>query len=196
MDSFETRVAAWLDAIDETDPAEVRRLRDIAVTLPHAPHPSSRWLSSGMAVAVAVATLVAVIVIVASRLVPPLPQPGSIGNAGYPIIRDDPRFARCAGTSGRVIAAFPLAEARDFKVVFPSVGRAPELDVSQPAFVVVFEGRWPGPILPRFNSSDGPMPTLLPGRHAVCVWLGDVTDGDYVVYDNVDTTGMQPSPAP
>ena len=44
---------------------------------------------------------------------------------GFPIARDDARFARCAGDLAPVIAAFPMKAARDYHLHLPAAGRGP-----------------------------------------------------------------------
>jgi hypothetical protein len=109
--------------------------------------------------------------------------------ADLPVVRNDPRFAACGGNAFPVMAAFPLERASDFAQRFPNAGKAPELDgSSDPAFVVVFEGQWEGPVLGPIGSY--PPRQLDPEHHDLCVWIGDAGTGYQNIYANVDTAGM------
>jgi hypothetical protein len=114
---------------------------------------------------------------------------------GHPIDRSDPRFHGCAGDAARVIAAFPMAEARDYAAHVPLMARSPELDTSgEPAFVVVFETAWPGGIAiapPAQQHLEG-RPTLEPRQHDVCIWVGAPGRGSPTVYGAVNVTGLTP----
>ena len=116
------------------------------------------------------------------------------GQSSPALDQADPRFAACGGATAPVIAAFPMAAARDFHVHLPHMGISPELDVAAPAFVVVFAGMWPG--------SDGgaapppgttwPPRSLAPETHDICIWVGDAATGSRNVYEDVSTVGMAP----
>jgi hypothetical protein len=116
------------------------------------------------------------------------------GQASQTLDQADPRFAACGGGTAPVIAAFPMAAARDFHVHLPQMGISPELDVPTPAFVVVFAGMWPGP-----DGGAAPSPgttwpprSLAPGTHDLCIWVGDAATGSRNVYEDVSTVGMAP----
>jgi hypothetical protein len=116
------------------------------------------------------------------------------GQGSPAVDQTDPRFAACSGPTGPVIAAFPMAAARDYHVHLPQMGISPELDVDTPAFVVVFAGMWPGPdggAAPPPGSTWPPR-SLAPGAHDVCIWVGDATTGSPNVYEDVSTAGMAP----
>jgi hypothetical protein len=102
------------------------------------PRPSWLWLVAMFLVASCVAPAGGVPSLAApTEATTPTPQT----SASLPIDRTDPRFAKCGGTAGPVIATFPMAAAHDYRLHFPAIGRAPELDgSSSPAFVVVFAG--------------------------------------------------------
>ncbi len=119
-------------------------------------------------------------------------SPAAVASSGP--VTADPRFAACDGNGGPVLAAFSMAAASDYHKHLPQMGLSPELDVTAPAFVVVFVGSWPGPV-----SGAAPPPgttwppaSLAPGSHDLCIWVGDATTGTPNVYGNVDTTGMAP----
>ncbi len=111
--------------------------------------------------------------------------------AELPIAVTDPRFAKCAGNADDVLAAFPLAHAWDFSAHFPYALYTPETQTDAPAFAVVFTGLYPGPVMPMLLTGPSPAArTLGPNEHDLCVWIGDVENGDRMIYGNVDTTGM------
>jgi hypothetical protein len=116
----------------------------------------------------------------------------------YPVARDDARFAKCGGDTASVIAAFPLRSAFDYYVYFPKIGYAPNLVSDAPAFVVVFVGRYPGPLLPQIIPGGQPfLPSLAPGHHDLCIWVGDAASGQMWIYGDVDATGLTTSlPSP
>jgi hypothetical protein len=118
------------------------------------------------------------------------PSP-SIGSPPPPspfLVTDDPRFKSCGGESQPVLMAFPLDHARDYLKAFPNMGYSPELQVDQPAFVVVFDGPWHGARLGgRFAPSSGtpaPTPTRPPGTNDMCIWL----EGYPIYYAEIDTS--------
>jgi len=104
----------------------------------------------------------------------------------------DPRAAQCGlALAGQIKSQVALDRASDFWTVFPKAGKAPELEVSSPAFVVVYDGT------ARFLSEAGAPPGIdeagkpipqpsTPGEETgvVCV----VIDGQRIIYVNVDTS--------
>jgi hypothetical protein len=111
------------------------------------------------------------------------------------IDRTDARFTACAGDAAPIMAAFPMAAASDYRAHIPKMGLSPELDVSTPAFVVVFEGMYPGgpyQAVPPPSGTTWPPRSLAPGTHDLCIWVGDVGSGERNVYSDVDTAGMVP----
>ena len=116
------------------------------------------------------------------------------GAAGLPVDRSDARFHGCGGDSGRVIAAFPMVEARDYHEHLPHMGESPELDgETSPAFVVVFDGMIEtGLGAPPADGATTPPRSQAPGTHDLCVWVGDVTSGHLTIYGDVDVQGLTP----
>jgi hypothetical protein len=98
----------------------------------------------------------------------------------------DPRFEACGGMIADVIGAFEMAQARDYRRHFPAMLETPELDVDDPAFVVVFRGAVP--------FVRGGVPGVTPSARAaglrdVCVLLGtDLASATY--YSGVDPAGI------
>lgn len=106
----------------------------------------------------------------------------------------DPRMVACGANdpANKVLATFDLPRARDFWVRFPSAGLAPELEVDDPAFVVVFDGPASHPVIgpgPDPESADGLAVTpQLTRDHVVCV----VVKGAISIYSDVSFVGFQP----
>lgn len=130
----------------------------------------------------------------------PYPYDDVGDGAGMPMIRDDPRYELCGGIGRSVIAAFPLAHGSEFPQRFPRARAVPWLTESQePAFIVIFEGRWEGPVLGRPVPPDAPSGFARPTRgplaahhHDLCAWLGDAETGTWNIYADVDTAKMTP----
>ena len=95
------------------------------------------------------------------------------------------RLAHCFGPSGTVEFAFVMPHARDYQRHFPAMLCRPELDVDDPAFVVVFAAGG-DPIIPLFPAL-GASPVAAIGGRAMCVLVGDTPN----LYAGVDIAGMQ-----
>jgi hypothetical protein len=106
----------------------------------------------------------------------------------YPVDRSHPGFSACGGEATGVIAAFPIRRARDFWKHFPAAGKAPELEVDDPAFVVVYDG------VQRFPHMGNPRGETAPPRQErsgftdLCVFVGGSTN----IYTDVSTVGFNP----
>jgi hypothetical protein len=95
----------------------------------------------------------------------------------------DPRLGACGGPIGNVRAAFDLAHARDLWNHIPGFLGAPELEIDDPAHVVVY---------------DAPMKMDITGKprasgrqtfdHVVCVAI----HGDQTYYSSVDLSVVKP----
>jgi hypothetical protein len=112
------------------------------------------------------------------------------GLTPYPVDRSHAGFSACAGEATGVIAAFPISRARDFWKHFPAAGKAPELEVDDPAFIVVYDGVHEFPHMGRFR---GPGETAPPRQRRVgftdlCVFVA----GSPNVYTDVPTVGFSP----
>lgn len=188
-DEFEDRVAAWLRERGRPDPTSLEVVRSSIEALP-ARHrgPRRGWL-------VAAAAIVAVVAIGASAVFL-YPQPsGTAPSHPAPTPPDpaafsgDPRLAACLAAAGPVEFAFEMPHARTYQRHFPAMGLAPELDVDDPAFVVVFAGGAQlligggGPPA----ASGGPTISPNPTERSVCVLVGDTPN----LYEDVDISGMR-----
>lgn len=190
-EGFERQVSHLLREAGETHEGELEHLRAFAAGLTKEQQrtPRSSWLITAAAAVAAV--VIAVIAITRG----PATLPGlEGGGTNYPVASSDARFEACGGTVEEVIAAFPMDNARDFGDHFPNAGRAPELEVDEPAFVVVFSDRAPVglmPQLPRRGESPAPA-SPLPSHHDLCVLVGPDAGGVVNIYSDVDITGMRP----
>ena len=97
----------------------------------------------------------------------------------------DPRLTQCFGMSDDPEFVFEMTHARDYRRYFPAALRAPELEVDDPAFVVVYREAWDGPLLSGAAGAERPSP--IPGRRFVCVLVGGRPP---ILYGNVDITGL------
>jgi hypothetical protein len=75
---------------------------------------------------------------------------------------------------------------------------APELERDEPAFVLVYQGSFPGPVLvrpPESGTTLAPKPTLAPNHHDMCVIVGPVSGaGTFTIYGDVSFEGFDPHP--
>ena len=73
--------------------------------------------------------------------------------------------------------------------------RTSELELDQPALVVVFDGN--GPFVSRPTLEPGasgtrpPAPTARPGRHDVCIYVGQAGRGELNYYREVPIAGLR-----
>jgi hypothetical protein len=95
--------------------------------------------------------------------------------------------AACFGAAGPVEFVFELPHARDYQRHFPAMLLAPELDVDDPGFAVVFAagaqllvgGQGP-------SAAPGTGASPNPKLRSVCILVGGLPN----LYSNVDITGM------
>jgi len=183
-DDFEGRLRDWLRERGRTSDHELRALAgNVAVLPPRRP----RRFRPLLAVAI-----VAVAVVGAWTLVPRFGQVGG-EPAASPVPPDpaafagDPRLARCGVPPATASHAFEMAHARDYRRHLPATLLAPELDVDDPAFVVVFDGPHPGGVLGGVGASTSNQP----GNHDMCVLVGhDPATATLNIYGNVDVSGL------
>ncbi len=184
-DDFEPRVQRWLRKRGEVDPATVEAVAGrVAGLPPRRTGPRRGWLMTAAAAAlVVVAVSVGILVLPRSSggHVPVPPDPAAFVG--------DPRLASCFGGAGEVQYAFELTHARDYQRYLPNMLLAPELDVDDPAFVVVFgQGVRPNiGILGAPGISTGPQ-TAPPASHRyVCVFAAGFPN----LYSDVDIDGFR-----
>lgn len=187
-DEFDSRAGEWLRERALPDPMSLEVVRTSIDGLPaRQRRPGRGWLFAAAAV-------VAVIAIgLSAVLVPSQPAGGAPG--GPPVQPDpaafagDPRLAACFGAAGPVEFAFEMPRARDYQRHFPAMLLAPELDVDDPGFVVVFASG--AELLVGLSGPPGATgeatPSAGPNERSVCVLVGDTRN----LYSNVDISGMQ-----
>jgi hypothetical protein len=120
----------------------------------------------------------------------------------------DPRMQACAGTAEQrsvggavAVSALEMAQAADYRRHLPAMGRAPELEVDEPAFLVVFQVFDVDPEAPQGSPVPGET-TPPPSNpvHAVCVVVGGDLQTGFNYYARVDITGfvvaLGPEPTP
>jgi len=188
-DPFEVEVIEWLADRGRISADEVRDVADRIGDLPGRVSRIRSWLAAAAVVVVALG-LGAVILgrvpaIGTGRTEPPDPAAFS----------GDPRLARCFGaTTATALDVFEMQHAWDYRRHLPAMGLAPELDVDEPAFVVVFRdpplvgllGAPPSP-----GTSAAPGASNAPGHHDVCILVGpDAETAQPNLYGDVDIAGL------
>jgi len=106
----------------------------------------------------------------------------------------DARIDSCPIGDNRVEAAFAIDRARDYREHLPLMGRSPELETDEPAFVVIFEG--PGDFVVQQappGAGGVAVPPAAPTARSewlVCVVVGTSPS----VYTDVEITGWSAEP--
>ena len=152
------------------DPASVAALLGGIDALP--PRRARPWAPA--AAAVLAVSLIGLVGVIALR--PPLYIGGPPRPPDPAAFAGDPRLDACFADAGEVEAAFEMRAARDYQRHLPGMLRSPELEVDDPAFVVIFAG---DVSLPRIQPASG-------DGQIVCVLVGDTPN----VYVGVDTSGL------
>lgn len=108
----------------------------------------------------------------------------------------DARFARCGGGTVPTRYAFEVERARDYRAHLPAMSEAAELELDQAALVVVFEGVGPFVSVPTAPPGGTPRPvrTALPGRHDVCIYVGEAGAGQLSYFRDVPIAGLRVEP--
>lgn len=115
-----------------------------------------------------------------------------VGQASGVILRDS-RYDLCPVESGKVLSPFALEHADQVRAAVPMMGRSPELERGDPAYLVAFAGPVQVPVLggpphPEGEPVAGPKDGLVREYSGVvCV----VVDGHAIVYTDVDLTGLR-----
>lgn len=171
-DDLELRLKDLLEDRGRPDPASVAGLLGGVDVLPTR-RPRVAIPALAAVVAIALISLVGVVA---------LGLPGGRGGQAVPpdpaAFAGDPRMDACFAGAGEVEAAFEMRQARDYRRHLPRMLRAPELEVDDPGFVVVFAGD---------VSLGGVGPRPATGKY-VCILVADTPN----VYEGVDTDGMLP----
>jgi hypothetical protein len=189
-DDFEDLLKRWLRDRAGHDRSALQALAGNVAALPPR---RRRGLSPLASAAVILVSLALGTFILAPRL-------GSVGGSpeGTPTNGEaatwNLELARCGASLATALAVFPMEHARDYRLHLPAMLLSPELDVDDPAFVVVY-----GEMQPFGGGGAAPAPgqtwaprSLDPGHHDLCVLVGaDAATAELNVYGNVDTTGMR-----
>ncbi|MBA3851620.1 MAG: hypothetical protein H0X59_04545 [Chloroflexi bacterium] len=199
---FDEELRDWLTEAGRVDTDRVQRLASAIDGLPARRRPGpSGWLR----VSSLVLALGIVSVLVALVAVPYIGRPGTSSSptpqaSTAPVTwLGDPRYERCGGGTGEnVLQAFPMAQASDYRRHLPQMGLSPELDVSAPAFVVIFREGHPFPVVggpPRDGEGESLMSVApssgQPRRHDLCVLVGSEPEtAELHVYGEVDVSGL------
>ncbi len=177
-EEFDHVVGRWLRERAVPDPDSLATVYASLATLP--PQAARRPRLSAVAAAVAV-------LVVALGTVAILGLPRSIGGPMVPLppdpaaFADDPRVGACFGDTAPVEFVFEMPHARDYQRHLPNMLLAPELDVDEPGFVLIFAaGAHP------MTEPAASMPTD-PTHRTICVLVRETPS----IYDDVDVTGMR-----
>jgi hypothetical protein len=103
----------------------------------------------------------------------------------------DARLGQCFGTPDDMEFVFEMTRAKDYRSYLPRMGQSPELDVHDPAFVVVYREGWQAPLSGGVPGAERQSPT--PGLRFVCVL---VQGGEPNLYSDVDIVGLTVAVAP
>jgi hypothetical protein len=183
-DDFDARVREWMAARGRTTDEDVRGLVASVAAFPPR-RPNRRLLA-----------LVATVVLGLGLAAVTAPRVGEIGARPEPpdpaAFAGDPRMATCRVDLSPALYAFELERARDYTLHLPAAGRAPELEVDEPAFVVVYAGEQPFGSGGGFRPTGSPAPdrTNQPGHHDLCVLVGRMATTPSHIYTDVDVSGL------
>lgn len=193
-DDLERNLKRWMQDRGAVDSDSIRNVGERISDLP-ARHP---WRPSALAAAGLILALGMAALVVGPRLgvgtnqpsVPVPPDPAAFAG--------DPRLDLCGATVSSALAVFEMDHARDYRLHLPAMGLSPELDVDDPAFVLVYRAPFPfagGAPAPQSGASQvadsTPVPTMAPGHHDVCVVVGTAPSiADRIIYADVDTAGL------
>lgn len=189
-DPIERELRNLLDDRARGDPLATQVLADSVASLP-----PRRLLTfgTGLVLAAGVVALFAVLAVAWPRFggiggeASPTPAPATQGTGlpgGPEAFADDPRLGQCFGAPPDIEFVFEMVHARDYQRYLPKMGRSPELEIDDPAFVVVFRDGWVGPAT---TGGFGTRSTPIPGFRFVCVLPGG---GPPNLYGDVDITGL------
>jgi hypothetical protein len=189
-DDFEDLLKRWLRDRAGNDRSAIRALAGNVAALPPRRRRGLSPLASAAAILVALALGAFILA----------PRFGSVGGSagGTPTNGEaatwNLELARCDASLATALAVFPMEHARDYRLHLPAMLLSPELEVDDPAFVVVYGEMHPfgvGGAPPPPGQTRAPR-SLDPGHHDLCVLVGaDAATAELNIYGNVDTTGMR-----
>ena len=193
-DEFEDALRRWLRDRGRTDRSALEALAGNVAALP--PRRDRR-----PAPLAAAATILIALGLGAFALQPrpgsvsaPSPSPSAPAPPDPAAFAGDARLALCGASVDTALFAFEMSQARDYWLYLPAMLLSPELDVDEPAFVVVYRSVHPFPVLgapPPDGQVRAPRTSVAPGLHDVCVLVGaDATTAERNVYSDVNTAGL------
>jgi hypothetical protein len=139
-------------------------------------------------------TLVAVVAAILLALVIVSPSFGGHPPADPALVASDGRFALCNGTIADAEYAFEIPIARDYQYYLPQMSVSPDLNLGDPAFIVIFRGLNPSDAGGFTGRNGQPTPTRVPtaGLHDVCIYVGaDARGGSVNYFDDVSIQGLR-----
>jgi len=110
------------------------------------------------------------------------------------LVASDGRFALCNGTIADAEYAFEIPIARDYQYYLPQMSASPDLNLGDPAFIVIFRGLNPSDAGGFTGRNGQPTPTRVPtaGLHDICIYVGANAQGGSVnFYDDVSIQGLR-----
>jgi hypothetical protein len=189
-DEFEDLVKRWMRDRAATDRSTLAALAGNVATLP----PRRRSQPSQLAAAAAV---IVALGLAAIALAPRINYGTGVDTGPVPpnpaAFAGDPRLARCGASVDTAIDAFEMGHARLYRLYMPAMLLSPELDVDEPAFVVVYAAIQPFGVAgaPQADGRTQEPRSLTPRHHDVCVLVGtDPATAEMNIYSDVDTTGL------
>jgi hypothetical protein len=99
-------------------------------------------------------------------------------------VAGDARLARCGATVPDVEFAFTIPRASDYQQYLPAMGDFSELDLDEPALVVVF----------RADTSGAAASTSPDTGRKVCIYVGKAGQGELDLYSDVSIEGLRATP--
>ena len=139
------------------------------------------------------ATLVAIAAAGVLAIVIASPSIGSPAPGDPRVFAADARYERCGGSAAAVRYAFEIPSTRDYRAYLPLMEETSELDLDEPALVVVFAGVGPFVTTPTAlpGQTAAPTRTARPGESDVCIYVGEAGRGQLNYYRDVPIGGLR-----
>ena len=139
------------------------------------------------------ATLIAILAAGVVTLAIASPSFGGPAPGDPRIFAADDRFERCGGAAAPTRYAFEIDHARDYREFLPLMEETSELELEDPALIVVFQGVGPFVSTPSVAPGTTPAPvrTARPGESDVCIYVGEPGRGQLNYYRDVPIGGIR-----
>ena len=137
---------------------------------------------------------VAVVAAVSLALVIVSPSFGGHPPGDPALVASDGRFTLCDATVTDAEYAFEIPVARDYQYYLPQMSVSSDLNVGDPAFIVVFDGLNPSDAGGFTGRNGQPTPTREPtvGLHDICIYVGANAQGGSVnFFEDVSIQGLR-----